>query len=83
MAFLCRVAVAFFVGCSKVEQPFVKSFIEGTLPSIILTQFLNHLPSILRATSIYEGHISMSTIERHTVGKYKYRAQNLGSEYFL
>eukprot|EP01043_Picozoa_sp_COSAG02_P024389 COSAG02_NODE_1330_length_13218_cov_8.247504_12_plen_757_part_00 len=53
-----------------VNTPSIKAFMEGTLPSIILTQCLNYLPAVLRFTSIYEGLPTKSEVDRHTVMKY-------------
>ena len=38
-----------------VEQEGVRAFMEGMLPSIILTQCLNQLPNILRLIAVYQG----------------------------
>ncbi len=53
-----------------VNTPSVKAFMEGTLPSIILTQCLNYLPAVLRFTSIYQGIATKSEVDRKTVMKY-------------
>ena len=56
-----------------VKKEGVRAFMEGILPSIILTQCLNQLPNILRLTSIYQGYTTTTAINRHVVGKYHLR----------
>jgi hypothetical protein len=52
-----------------VSNPAVRGFMEGTLPAIILTRSLNLLPSILHATSVYQGAATCSEIDRLTIFK--------------
>eukprot|EP01043_Picozoa_sp_COSAG02_P042882 COSAG02_NODE_3684_length_6385_cov_4.179287_4_plen_355_part_00 len=52
-----------------VSNSYVRGFMEGTLPSIILTRSLNLLPSILHATSVYQGAATCSEIDRQTIFK--------------
>eukprot|EP01043_Picozoa_sp_COSAG02_P049357 COSAG02_NODE_4948_length_4798_cov_1.602894_2_plen_757_part_00 len=53
-----------------VNTPSVKAFMEGTLPSIILTKCLNYLPAVLRFTSIYQGIPTKSEVDQKTAMKY-------------
>ncbi|XP_039167187.1 calcium permeable stress-gated cation channel 1-like [Eucalyptus grandis] len=49
---------------------FVKSFIQGCLPGLVLKLFLLFLPPILMIMSKFEGFISLSSLERRSASKY-------------
>ncbi|KAJ3695669.1 hypothetical protein LUZ60_001046 [Juncus effusus] len=53
-----------------IEIKFIKSFIQGFLPGIVLKIFLIVLPMILMFMSKFEGHISVSALERKSAFKY-------------
>ncbi|WVZ99815.1 hypothetical protein U9M48_045061 [Paspalum notatum var. saurae] len=53
-----------------IEVPFIKSFIQGFLPGIVLKIFLIVLPTILMFMSKFEGLISQSSLERRSAAKY-------------
>ncbi|XP_051142744.1 CSC1-like protein At4g02900 isoform X2 [Andrographis paniculata] len=55
---------------SLIQRPRAKSFIQGFLPGLILKIFMALVPQILMAMSKIEGHISISSLERRTAGKY-------------
>ncbi|KAG6389696.1 hypothetical protein SASPL_151169 [Salvia splendens] len=55
-----------------IEWSFVKSFLQGFLPGLILKIFLYYLPAILMVMSKIEGHIAFSVLERRTAAKYYY-----------
>lgn len=55
-----------------IEWKFLKSFVQGFLPGLVLKIFLYYLPAILMVLSKIEGHISMSELERRTASKYYY-----------
>ncbi|KAI3456514.1 hypothetical protein Pfo_013177 [Paulownia fortunei] len=52
------------------EVPFIKSFIQGVLPSIALKIFLIVLPTILMMMSKFEGFLSISALERRSALRY-------------
>ncbi|KAI0522863.1 hypothetical protein KFK09_005248 [Dendrobium nobile] len=53
-----------------IELKFIKSLIEGLLSGIALKIFLILLPTILMLMSKFEGHISLSSLERRAASKY-------------
>ncbi|XP_020699718.1 calcium permeable stress-gated cation channel 1-like [Dendrobium catenatum] len=53
-----------------IEVPFIKSFIQGFLPGIVLKIFLIFLPMILMIMVKFEGFISISSLERRAATKY-------------
>ncbi|KZV16065.1 hypothetical protein F511_26194 [Dorcoceras hygrometricum] len=53
-----------------IELHFIKSFIQGFLPGIILKIFLLVLPSILMMMSKFEGFLSISSLERRSALRY-------------
>ncbi|CAD6238376.1 unnamed protein product [Miscanthus lutarioriparius] len=53
-----------------IEEPTIKSFIQGFLPGIALKIFLILLPSILMFMSKVEGLTSISSLERRSASKY-------------
>ncbi|XP_041028338.1 calcium permeable stress-gated cation channel 1-like [Juglans microcarpa x Juglans regia] len=53
-----------------VEKDFVKSFIQGFLPGIVLKIFLIFLPTILMIMSKFEGFGSLSSLERRSASRY-------------
>ncbi|RDX91402.1 Calcium permeable stress-gated cation channel 1, partial [Mucuna pruriens] len=52
-----------------VTIPFVKSFIQGFLPGIVLKLFLIFLPTILMMMSKFEGFESISSLERRSASR--------------
>ncbi|GMH25965.1 hypothetical protein Nepgr_027808 [Nepenthes gracilis] len=52
------------------KMKFVKSFIQGVLPGLILKIFLILVPMILMTMSKIEGFLSFSSLERRSAGKY-------------
>ncbi|KAJ7967731.1 Calcium permeable stress-gated cation channel 1 [Quillaja saponaria] len=55
---------------SVIEVPFIKSFIQGFLPSIALKLFLIFLPMVLMIMSKFEGFSSLSSLERRSASRY-------------
>ncbi|KAK7304689.1 hypothetical protein VNO77_42575 [Canavalia gladiata] len=53
-----------------VTVPFIKSFIQGFLPGIVLKLFLIFLPTILMIMSKFEGFESISSLERRSASRY-------------
>uniref|UniRef100_A0A7C8Z1U3 Uncharacterized protein n=1 Tax=Opuntia streptacantha TaxID=393608 RepID=A0A7C8Z1U3_OPUST len=53
-----------------VEMKFIKSFLQGFLPGLVLKLFLIFLPSILMMMSKFEGFECLSSLERRAAGKY-------------
>ncbi|KAM7258874.1 hypothetical protein ACFE04_014615 [Oxalis oulophora] len=53
-----------------IEVNFIKSFIQGFLPGIVLKLFLIFLPTILMIMSKFEGFISISSLERRAASRY-------------
>ncbi|KAG4394615.1 hypothetical protein GLYMA_20G066800v4 [Glycine max] len=53
-----------------VDIPFIKSFIQGFLPGIVLKLFLIFLPTILMIMSKFEGFGSISSLERRSASRY-------------
>ncbi|KAG4975528.1 hypothetical protein AAZX31_13G002500 [Glycine max] len=53
-----------------VDIPFIKSFIQGFLPGIVLKLFLIFLPTILMIMSKFEGYGSISSLERRSASRY-------------
>ncbi|XP_061352196.1 calcium permeable stress-gated cation channel 1-like [Gastrolobium bilobum] len=53
-----------------VSIPFIKSFIQGFLPGIVLKLFLIFLPTILMIMSKFEGFVSLSSLERRSASRY-------------
>ncbi|KAK7260700.1 hypothetical protein RIF29_26960 [Crotalaria pallida] len=53
-----------------VKVPFIKSFIQGFLPGIVLKLFLIFLPTILMIMSKFEGFESLSSLERRSASRY-------------
>lgn len=53
-----------------VEIPFIKSFVQGFLPGIILKLFLLFVPTILLIMSKLEGFVSLSSLERRAASRY-------------
>ncbi|PIA39261.1 hypothetical protein AQUCO_02600001v1 [Aquilegia coerulea] len=53
-----------------IEKKVIKSVIQGFLPGIALKIFLILLPTILMTMSKVEGHISLSSLDRRSAGKY-------------
>ncbi|QHO05610.1 Calcium permeable stress-gated cation channel [Arachis hypogaea] len=53
-----------------VTVPFIKSFIQGFLPGIVLKLFLIFLPTILMIMSKFEGFGSISSLERRSASRY-------------
>ncbi|KAJ7528565.1 hypothetical protein O6H91_15G008300 [Diphasiastrum complanatum] len=54
------------------ERHFVRSFLQGFLPGLVLKLFLLLLPSILMLMSKIEGHVSLSMLDKVTAAKYYY-----------
>ncbi|KAL8130235.1 hypothetical protein V2J09_019390 [Rumex salicifolius] len=52
------------------EAEWVKSFVQGFLPGLVLKLFLIFLPAILMAMSKFEGYISVSSIERRAASRF-------------
>ncbi|XP_047320363.1 protein OSCA1-like [Impatiens glandulifera] len=55
---------------SIIEVPFIKAFVQGVLPGIVLKLFLIFLPAILMIMSKFEGFISISSLERRSATRY-------------
>ncbi|KZV25536.1 hypothetical protein F511_27521 [Dorcoceras hygrometricum] len=55
-----------------VEWSFLKSFMQGFVPGLVLKVFLYFLPAILMVMSKIEGHVALSVLERRTAAKYYY-----------
>ncbi|CAN4101209.1 unnamed protein product [Withania somnifera] len=53
-----------------IDLDFVKSFIQGFLPGIVLKIFLIVLPMILMTMSKIEGFTSLSSLDRRSAAKY-------------
>ncbi|WVY94100.1 hypothetical protein V8G54_033188 [Vigna mungo] len=53
-----------------VTIPFIKSFIQGFLPGIVLKLFLIFLPTILMIMSKFEGFESISSLERRSASRH-------------
>ncbi|KAG6691631.1 hypothetical protein I3842_10G073000 [Carya illinoinensis] len=53
-----------------VEKEFIKSFVQGFLPGIVLKIFLIFLPTILMIMSKFEGFGSVSSLERRSASRY-------------
>ncbi|GAV86555.1 DUF221 domain-containing protein/RSN1_TM domain-containing protein [Cephalotus follicularis] len=53
-----------------IEHKFIKSFIQGFLPGIVLKLFLIFLPTILMIMSKFEGFTSLSALERRSATRY-------------
>ncbi|KAK7393837.1 hypothetical protein VNO78_22401 [Psophocarpus tetragonolobus] len=53
-----------------VSVPFIKSFVQGFLPGIVLKLFLIFLPTILMIMSKFEGFESISSLERRSASRY-------------
>ncbi|XP_057726818.1 CSC1-like protein At1g62320 isoform X2 [Arachis stenosperma] len=53
-----------------VTVPFIKSFIQGFLPGIVLKLFLIFLPTILMIMSKFEGFGSISSLEKRSASRY-------------
>ncbi|GLT28236.1 hypothetical protein SLA2020_031850 [Shorea laevis] len=53
-----------------IERGFIKSFIQGFLPGIVLKLFLIFLPTILMIMSKFEGFNSISSLERRAATRY-------------
>ncbi|OVA03422.1 protein of unknown function DUF221 [Macleaya cordata] len=53
-----------------IEEPAIKSFIQGFLPGIVLKIFLIILPTILMLMSKIEGFFSLSELERRSASRY-------------
>ncbi|XP_020211354.1 calcium permeable stress-gated cation channel 1 [Cajanus cajan] len=53
-----------------VKIPFIKSFIQGFLPGIVLKLFLIFLPTILMIMSKFEGFESISSLERRSASRH-------------
>ncbi|KAL2327122.1 hypothetical protein Fmac_020549 [Flemingia macrophylla] len=53
-----------------VKIPFIKSFIQGFLPGIVLKLFLIFLPTILMIMSKFEGFVSISSLERRSASRH-------------
>ncbi|KAL6197886.1 hypothetical protein ACLB2K_027678 [Fragaria x ananassa] len=53
-----------------VEEKFIKSVITGFLPGIALKLFLIFLPTILMIMAKFEGHTSLSSLERRAASRY-------------
>ncbi|XP_075522697.1 hyperosmolality-gated Ca2+ permeable channel 1.8-like isoform X4 [Primulina tabacum] len=55
-----------------VEWSFLKSFMQGFVPGLVLKIFLYYLPAILMVMSKIEGHVALSVLQRRTAAKYYY-----------
>jgi hypothetical protein len=55
---------------SLTNQKFITYFIQGFLPGLITTLFLKLLPYVLSILSKFEGHVSLSAIDRYCAIKY-------------
>ncbi|KAH0663624.1 hypothetical protein KY284_028555 [Solanum tuberosum] len=53
-----------------IDMDFVKSFVQGFLPGIVLKIFLIVLPMILMIMSKIEGFTSLSSLDRRSAAKY-------------
>ncbi|XP_022954896.1 calcium permeable stress-gated cation channel 1-like [Cucurbita moschata] len=53
-----------------IERDFVKSFVQGFLPGIVLKIFLIFLPTILMIMAKFEGFTSLSSLERRAAARY-------------
>ncbi|XP_022927036.1 calcium permeable stress-gated cation channel 1-like [Cucurbita moschata] len=53
-----------------IERDFVKSFVQGFLPGIVLKLFLIFLPTILMIMAKFEGFTSLSSLERRAAARY-------------
>ncbi|XP_051128520.1 calcium permeable stress-gated cation channel 1-like [Andrographis paniculata] len=53
-----------------IDIGFIKSFVQGVLPGIVLKIFLIVLPTILMMMSKFEGFISISSLERRAALRY-------------
>ncbi len=51
-------------------RKFITYFIQGFLPGLITTLFLKLLPYVLTILSKFEGHVSLSAIDRYCAIKY-------------
>ncbi|XP_057422162.1 calcium permeable stress-gated cation channel 1-like [Lotus japonicus] len=52
------------------KMKFIKSFVQGFLPGIVLKLFLIFLPTILMIMSKFEGFGSISSLERRSASRY-------------
>uniref|UniRef100_A0A9I9DPQ9 Calcium permeable stress-gated cation channel 1 n=1 Tax=Cucumis melo TaxID=3656 RepID=A0A9I9DPQ9_CUCME len=53
-----------------IERDFIKSFVQGFLPGIVLKIFLIFLPTILMIMAKFEGFTSLSSLERRAAARY-------------
>lgn len=53
-----------------VELPLVHGIIEGLLPSLVLRIFLAVLPYLLEGLAMWEGALSLSSVQFETMTKY-------------
>ncbi|KNA03663.1 hypothetical protein SOVF_207000 [Spinacia oleracea] len=53
-----------------VENPFIKAFLSGFLPGLVLKLFLIFLPAILMMMSKFEGYEALSILERRSASRY-------------
>ncbi|XP_021766840.1 calcium permeable stress-gated cation channel 1-like [Chenopodium quinoa] len=53
-----------------VERDFIKSFLQGFLPGLVLKLFLIFLPAILMMMSKFEGYEALSILERRSASRY-------------
>ncbi|GAB2284390.1 hypothetical protein Dimus_018844 [Dionaea muscipula] len=53
-----------------IKMKFVKAFIQGVLPGLVLKIFLLLVPMVLMTMSQIEGFTSFSSLERRSAGKY-------------
>lgn len=53
-----------------VDRPFIKSFLQGFLPGLVLKLFLIFLPTILMIMSKFEGFEALSVLERRSASRY-------------
>ncbi|CAK9133880.1 unnamed protein product [Ilex paraguariensis] len=55
-----------------IELKFIKSFLQGFLPSLALKIFLYILPTVLLILSKVEGYVALSVLERRAAAKCYY-----------
>lgn len=60
----------FFIYPFLFYRDFIKSFVQGFLPGIVLKIFLIFLPTILMIMAKFEGFTSLSSLERRAAARY-------------
>lgn len=55
---------------SYICRRFIRAVLQGFLPGLALKLFLTFLPQVLMLLTKFEGHVSLSTIEKYAATKY-------------